>query len=179
MDNKKIKDLIEVLLFVAGKPLSIEKLKSLTKIDKESLLKEAISCLQEEYRTLNKGIQIINIAGGYYMCTKPEYASYINKLLKKKNRPKLSKKAMELLAIIAYKQPVSKKEIERIRKADSNHLIKNLMEYKLIQQVGKKKEGLREYPIYATTTHFLELFGLKDLNSLPQLTQVQPASRIG
>ncbi|GAQ94898.1 segregation and condensation protein B [Thermodesulfovibrio aggregans] len=162
--KEQIKGIIESLLFVAEKPLSIKILHTILNIH-ESYLKEIIYELAEEYKRRNSGIMIIKIEDSYQMVTNPQYADWI-KIFKQQTNNKLSEQALETLAIIAYKQPITKAEIEKIRGVNSDYAIKTLMEKKLIKIVGKKEVPGRPF-VYGTTKEFLKLFGLSSLNELP------------
>ncbi|WP_353684284.1 SMC-Scp complex subunit ScpB [Thermodesulfovibrio sp. 3907-1M] len=162
--REQIKGILESLLFIAEKPLSIKILHTLLNIP-ENYLKEIINQLAEEYRTRNSGIMIIKIEDSYQMVTNPQYAEWI-KMFKQHTNNKLSEQALETLAIIAYKQPITKAEIERIRGVNSDYAIKTLIEKKLIKIVGKKEVPGRPF-LYGTTREFLKTFGISSLSELP------------
>lgn len=168
--EKDAKNIIEVLLFVAGSPLPLKKIGEILEIDPR-IVRSLIIQLQQEYESSNKGIRIIEIAYGYQMVTQPEYVQWIERLLKKQQEGKMSVSALEALAIIAYNQPITKAEIERIRGVNSAGAIQKLLEKKLIKVVGKKK--IPGHPLlYGTTLEFLKSFGLKDLSSLPDFDKM-------
>lgn len=171
--NKKeqIKGIIESLLFIAEKPISTKILLTILNIS-ESHLKEIIFELMEEYKLRNSGIIIIKIEDSYQMVTNPEYAEWIKIFQKIHTHNKLSEQALETLAIIAYRQPITKAEIEKIRGINSDYAIKSLIEKKLIKIVGKKELPGRPF-LYGTTKEFLKLFGISSLNELPGLTDFQ------
>ncbi|MEN2994772.1 MAG: SMC-Scp complex subunit ScpB [Thermodesulfovibrio sp.] len=171
--NKKeqIKGIIESLLFVAEKPVSIKMLRGLLNIS-EASLKEAIHELIEDYKSKKSGIIIIKIEDSYQMVTNPEYAEWVKIFQKMHTNNKLSEQALETLAIIAYRQPITKAEIEKIRGVNSDCAIKSLMEKKLIKIVGKKEIPGRPF-LYGTTKEFLKLFGISSLDELPGLFDFQ------
>jgi segregation and condensation protein B len=165
MEPLRAKNVLESLLFVAREPLPLEQLEEATALPKEllsSLLEEMIA----EYQ--GRGIQVHKVAGGYLMGTNPENVDYVEKVLHPREETKLSPQALETLAIIAYKQPVTRVEIERLRGVDSGWVIDSLAAKKLVYEVGRSETVGRPY-LYATTEEFLRHFGLKDLASLPPL----------
>lgn len=168
---EELKATLECLLFATGEPLQLEELSSILSLgmpEVEELLTELIN----DYQSTTRGLQIIAVAGGYQMVTRAAYASYIEKLC----RPKissLSKPAMETLAIIAYRQPVVRAEIEAIRGVKVDHLLYNLIDKNLIQEVGRKDMPGRPI-LYGTTSDFLAYFGLYSLDDLPSLNQASP-----
>jgi segregation and condensation protein B len=165
------KPVLEAVLFASQQPLTIEQLlKVLDGISRE-VIRAAIFQLKEEYAKKSKGICFLEISGGYQFRTKPEHKDYIIKLNKEKPA-KLSQSALEALAIIAYKQPIIKSEIEDIRGVDSSYVIRTLLEKKLIKIIGKKDIVGRPL-LYATTKDFLEIFSLKGLSSLPTLKDIK------
>jgi segregation and condensation protein B len=171
MDNKKKKSLIEALLFVSGEPISLKELQRITEFTSgeiEYLLQE----LMADYRNRESGLEIVQVAEGYQMVTRPEYADWIKKF-KSTPSPKLSMAALETLAVIAYRQPVTKAEIEQLRGVNSDGVIKNLLERRLVKIVGKKETPGRPL-LYGTTKEFLMFFGLKDLTELPTLRELSP-----
>ncbi|KJU86490.1 segregation and condensation protein B [Candidatus Magnetobacterium bavaricum] len=160
---------IEALLFISGDSLSIADLKRLTDLSDQ----EIATCVEElltQYRQRNGGMMIVELAGGYQMVSNPVYARYIKNL--KKSRPvnKLSLPTLETLAIVAYKQPITKVEIEEIRGVSADWILKNLLEKKLIKISGRKDAPGRPL-LFATTKEFLVSFGLKDLSELPTLRE--------
>jgi segregation and condensation protein B len=158
--------IIEALLFVAVEPLTIKDISNIVKID-EKTVEELIEQMQQEYQNPNRGMIIEKVAGGYRMLTKPQYVSYIEKLYKPQNMP-LSQAALETLAIIAYKCPVTKVEIELIRGVKVDSVLNTLLERNLIKEVGRKDAPGKPI-LYGTTEKFLEYIGLNDLKDLPQI----------
>jgi segregation and condensation protein B len=172
--NGNLKPVLECMLFVSPQPLMVAHVAKSLEID-EGLVDQAIHELRLDYG--GRGLQILRIAGGYQMCTRPEFADHISKLLKPE-RMKLSRAALETVAIIAYRQPITQPEIEAIRGVNSDGVVRTLMERNLIKQVGRRETAGRPM-LYATTDEFLNHFGLNDLSQLPGLEDVvlpeQPA----
>lgn len=180
-DEDEIKSCIEALLFMTDKPMSAEKIREhLGPELKLSLFQEAITSLMDDYKKVNHGIELVKIAGGYQLRTKPIRAPLAKKLAKIQTQ-RLSSGAMETLAIVSYKQPVLKEDIDKIRGVDSSHFIRGLLDKKLIKISGRSELPGRPME-YATTQEFLEVFGLSDLNAMPalrELEQMVPNTQVG
>lgn len=170
LEKSKIKSVIESLIFTAEKPLPFDEIKKLFEDAQDSLLKEAIDELIKESEQRNSGIRIIEIAGGYQMVTAPENAAELKEFYRIKHTEKLSKPSLEALAIIAYKQPVTRIDVESIRGVNTDGVIKNLLEKSLIRIVGRKEVIGRPF-VYGTTRQFLDYFGLKSLDELPKIEE--------
>lgn len=162
----EIKAAIEALLFVRGERVVIEELMELLNLG-ESDLKQIVREMMVEYNQAQRGIQILALDGGYIMGTKPEYAQVVSSMIKAPTR-RLSSAALETLAIIAYRQPLSKAEIEQIRGVKADRVITTLIERGIIKEVGKK-EVPGKPTLYGTTHEFLKLFALSSLDDLPTL----------
>jgi segregation and condensation protein B len=171
MNKKFIRDIIETLIFITDKPLSVSKIVELIDIPEvnEELVKELIKELQTEYLS-RSAIEIREVAEGYQMATKPEFSEYVRRLYRDRTLLRLSPAAIETLAIIAYKQPITKAEIEEIRGVDSTTVLETLLERRLIKIVGKKEVVGRPL-LYGTTQEFLKYFGISSLNDLPPIEQ--------
>ena len=168
MDNK---NLVEVLLFASNEPLTQNKLNQVL-FDGESIdLAETVKLINGAYKSSNKGLYIDKIAGGYQLLSRPDYHMYIQRLLNKSKKVKLSKAALEALSIIAYKQPISRVEIESIRGVECGSVIKTLMEREVVTIKGRD-EGVGRALLYGTTQRFLELFGLNHISDLPKLKEI-------
>lgn len=165
MDAFFAKALIECLLFVAGEPLTAQRAAAVAEIS-EREAKWFIAELQKEYNAANRGIFISEIAGGFKVFSRPEFAPYISRLQSENQRGGLSYAALETLAIIAYKQPVTRVEIDSIRGVRSERTIYTLLEKQLIKEVGRLA-SIGKPILYGTTDTFLDCFGLKDLSQLP------------
>ncbi|MGB9498562.1 MAG: SMC-Scp complex subunit ScpB [Dissulfuribacterales bacterium] len=167
---EEIKNIIESLLFVAEAPLNLDHFKKAIPEAETRAIKNAIQTLKEEYESRNGGFFIHEVAGGYQFRTKPDYKEWIRRMFQPKP-PKLSKPSMETLAIIAYRQPVLRSEIEHIRGVNSGNSIRLLLERKLVRVLGRREIPGRPL-VYATTNKFLETFDLKDLKDLPSLKEI-------
>ena len=170
MEAPQLKNVLESMLFVARKPLNLEEIEEITTSPKElifSLLEE----LMNEYGA--RGIRIVKVAGGYLMGTNPENAEQVERVINKRVETTLSPQSLETLSIIAYKQPVTKVEIERLRGVISDGVIETLLAKKLIREVGRSEAVGRPY-LYGTTEQFLRHFGLTDVKSLPPLPDSLP-----
>lgn len=178
MERSELKPVLEAMLFVAEEPLEERKL--FTTFEESGISRENLQeCLEEITRDYNenpeRGIQLVEVAGGYQLRTKETCAPWLMKL----NVPKpvkLSPAALETLAIIAYRQPCIRSEIESIRGVDAGGVIKTLLERRLVRIVGRRDEAGQPL-IYGTTREFLELFNLKDLNELPPLKDIEEFMR--
>jgi segregation and condensation protein B len=181
MDLAEIQSCIEALLFISDKPLSPEKLRGLLGSDFSlPLFQEAMTALKDRYQATHHGIELVEVSGGYQFRTKSNRTFLAKKLVKVQTQ-RLSSGCMETLAIIAYRQPVMKEEIDKIRGVDSSYFVRGLMEKKLIQISGRSELPGKPM-LYSTTDQFLELFSLKDLSALPSLRELEqmiPASQAG
>ncbi len=159
-----IRDALFALLFVADSPLTIETLSEVLGQPPDGV-EAALNQLEREL-TAQGPIQLLRVAGGYQLATKPEYAPYIARLL---NPPpkKLSRAALEVLAIVAYEQPVTQAQIDALRGVDSSHTVRQLVARGLIAEVGRKEAPGRPV-LYGTTAQFLHYFGLNSLDELPE-----------
>jgi len=171
----ELKSLCEALIFVADEPISAQTISQITG-ESPQLVSAAIEQLANEYRERGSGLQIRQIAGGWEITTKPEYHEYIRAFLKTKPSAKLSVAALETLAVIAYKQPVTVAEILEIRGVQSASAIKTLLEKKLIVAKGRK-DTVGKPMTYGTSKEFLIQFGLKDLSELPSIDDFQDLVR--
>lgn len=174
MDNFDIKPILEGIFFVSDSPVRLETLvEILPESNKEEIL-QGIGRIKIEYEDSSKGVELVEIAGGYQFRTKTRWAEWINRL-KKAKTVKLSRSALETLAIIAYRQPIIRPAIEEMRGVDSGWVVRTLLEKGLVKMMGRKDLPGRPM-IYGTTRSFLELFGLNTLADLPTLKEVQPPS---
>ncbi|MBW1724451.1 MAG: SMC-Scp complex subunit ScpB [Deltaproteobacteria bacterium] len=160
-----IKNIIESLLLVTEEPLTIDRVKSILIEPGRKEVQNALTELAAEYEARKGGFLLREVAGGYQIRTRPEYREWIKRLIQPKPL-RLSKAALETLAIIAYKQPIIRSDIEHIRGVNCGGILRMLLERKLIRILGRKEIPGRPI-IYATTKQFLELFDLKDLKDLP------------
>jgi segregation and condensation protein B len=163
-----LKAAVEALLFVSEKPVALEQLKAAIQGTGVAELREALSALMADYAKAGKGIVIVEIANGYQMLSSPDCAGYIREFYKTRHKEKLTKPSLETLAIIAYKQPVSRTDVELIRGVNSDGVVMHLLNKGLVKIVGRKEVPGRPY-VYGTTQQFLEYFGLRSLDDLPKL----------
>jgi segregation and condensation protein B len=167
-----LKGIVEALLFVSGEPLTIDRLLLVIDGASRAEVHQAMRMLQEDYAADGRGLQIGEIAGGYQIGTRADCAAWIKRLEKAKTVARLSRSAMEALAIIAYKQPLVRAEIEQIRGVDTAGVLRTLLDRRLIRIIGRKDIPGRPI-MYGTTKQFLQAFGLKDLSDLPALRDIK------
>ena len=167
---RELQGIVESLLFVSPEPLSIQRLTAVIGDVNKTDVVQALQSLGEELAEEGRGIRLAEIAGGFRLVTKQEYASWIKRMDKSKSAAKLSRSALESLAIIAYKQPIVRAEIEEIRGVEASGVVRTLLERKLVRIVGRKEVPGRPI-MYGTTKYFLEHFGLADLSQLPPLRE--------
>lgn len=164
---------IEALIFVAEQPISFKEIKSALEesfkvtIEKSDLL-ELIEEIRERYSVENFAFELLQISGGYQFLTKKDYHETIGTFLKQKTKKRLSKSALETLSIVAYKQPMTKVEVEQIRGVNSDYSIQKLLEKELVTIVGRSEKPGRPL-LYATSPKFMDYFGIKTLNDLPKI----------
>ncbi len=172
---------IETLVFMSDRPIPLNKIRS--QIDEELPLRvihDSIARLQAEYESKHHGIRLMEVAEGYQFRTKPAYSKFVQDLFKV-NSLVLSPTSLEVLAMIAYEQPISKTEIEKIRGVDSSHIIRGLMDKRLVRITGRSEEMGRP-SLYGTTQEFLEVFNLSDLSELPsehELNDIAEGESVG
>ena len=165
------KAIVEALLFVAEEPLSVERLKEILEGYGRKEIVALLQELQAFYEQEGRGLKLYEVAGGYRLATRPELHPWVQRL--KAVRPtRLSRAALETLALIAYRQPITRAEIEAIRGVAVDGVLKTLAEKDLIRIVGRKKEVGRPI-LYGTSKAFLEYFGFKDLSELPALRELE------
>ncbi len=170
LDPNQIKADLEALIFVSNKPLLLEDIKKVFTNLQTSEIRDMIETIKKEYEERSSGIRIIEIAGGFQMATSPESAATIKEFYKIKHTEKLTGPSLEALAIIAYKQPVTRIDIEAVRGVNCDGVVKSLLEKNLIRIVGRKEVIGRPF-VYGTTRFFLDYFGLKSLNELPKIEE--------
>ena len=168
--ERELRGIVESLLFVSPEPLSVQRLVAIMGDVTKSDVAQALRGLGEELEQEGRGVRLVEIAGGFRLVTKQEYATWIKRLDKTKSAAKLSRSALESLAIIAYKQPIVRSEIEEIRGVETSGVVRTLLERKLVRIVGRKEVPGRPI-MYGTTKFFLEHFGLNDLTQLPPLRE--------
>ena len=167
MEREELKAVIENVLFAADQPVSMGQLQGLfAETTEKAALKSALDELVREYQSRN--LQLMEVAEGYQLMTRHDYSDWVRKFMKLDKTAKLSQPSLDTLAIIAYKQPLTKAEVEEIRGVDSSGVVRTLLEKKVIAPSGRKKVPGRPI-MYRTTRKFLEYFGLVDLKDLPTL----------
>jgi segregation and condensation protein B len=166
-----LKTIIEGLLFVAEDPLNLEKIASVAEGASLDRIQKALDELMAEYEDMDRAFKLHFVAGGYQFRTKPDLSSYILQM-KKKSPTRLSRAALETLAIIAYRQPIMRVEIEKVRGVDVGGILKTLLEKGLVRVAGRR--DLPGKPmIYGTTQKFLQTFDLPNLDALPSLEEIE------
>ncbi len=165
MDN--IKPIVESILFVSDVPLTVDNFKTILEVEDRKTIRDALSTLAEEYDAQGRGFFLSEIAGGFQIRTRPEFRHWARRI-KQAKPARLSRAAMETLAIIAYKQPVLRSDIEHLRGVDCGGTVRTLLERGLIRVMGRKDLPGRPM-LYGTNKRFLEIFDLKDLTNLPTL----------
>jgi segregation and condensation protein B len=169
--TQPLKYILESLLFVAEEPLSVQQFSAIVETGEADAIRAALEELIEEYDHRGGGFELRRIAGGYQFRTRSEYSEWVKKLLKP-SPARLSRASLETLAIIAYKQPIIRADVEHIRGVDCGGVLRMLLEKKLIRVMGRKDIPGRPM-IYGTTRQFLEVFNLKDLRDLPSPKEIE------
>lgn len=167
LDKRNIRSIIESLFFVNERPIEITEICEIINIDK-AVIEEAVDELAKEYAQRLSGISIIKVAGGYQMCTSADNELWVKKMYRERGKQKLSVASLETLAIISYKQPITRTEIEAIRGVNIDAVTKHLTDLGLIKIEGRKEVPGRPF-LYVTTRKFLEYFGLNSLKDLPKI----------
>jgi segregation and condensation protein B len=170
MEKNELKNIIECLLYVSAKPVSVKKFADVLETGVKEIEQIVIE-LQKDYETANKSIFIQNVAGGWRMATKQKYGEWVKKLFSREMTHRLSNAALEALAIIAYRQPVTIQEIEVIRGVSTGGVLRGLLEKGLIKIAGRK-EAIGRPVLYRTTDKFLEYFGLESISDIPPLEEL-------
>ncbi|MDY6823114.1 MAG: SMC-Scp complex subunit ScpB [Thermodesulfobacteriota bacterium] len=171
MNENDLKNIIESLLFVTDTPIDVKTFKTAIPGAESGAIRQAINRLMEDYEQRQGGIKLCEVAGGYQFRTRSGYKEWVKRFLKPAPA-RISKAALETLAVIAYHQPVIRSDIEAIRGVDSGAILRNLLERKLIRILGKKEIPGRPL-IYGTTRKFLEVFNLRSLKDMPSLKEIQ------
>lgn len=173
MRREDIKNIIESVMFAYGDPISIKELNYIINEDLASKeIEFMLHSLMEEYKENNRGIQIIKLENKYQMCTNKEYAPFIKKVLEPKKKKSLSQATLETLTIVAYKQPITKVEIEDIRGVKCDKVLQTLLENELIAEAGRLNK-IGKPIIYKTTNEFLKLLSIEKLEDLPPIENYQ------
>lgn len=169
-NKNRYMSIIESLLFASGEPLKIKFISDILECDKD-YTKDILDKLMQKYGMEDRGIKLVNMNGEYQLVTKPDNYQYVQKLLKTNTRQSLSQAALETLSIIAYKQPITRIDIDEIRGVKSDRAIVTLVDRKLIKESGRMDVPGRPI-LYATTSEFLKYFDLENLNELPNIEEI-------
>ena len=161
-------DVVEALLFASDTPLEAERIREVLDLPDVHEAGRLIEELRARYEASTQGLQIVEVGGGFRMITRPEVAPWLVRLARARTRTRLSRPALEALAIVAYKQPVSRPEIDAVRGVNSEAVLDNLLERRLIRITGRKDAPGRPY-LFETTRDFLVAFGLRDIGDLPKV----------
>jgi len=176
LDLSNIKKAIESIIFISDQPVTVDKLTLAFPDIERSQIRKCLKELVSDWEELNRGFFLAEIAGGFQFRTDPKHSEDISNYNKKIKKFRLSRAALEVIAIIAYKQPVTRVEIESIRGVDSSGVINVLLERRVVEIKGRK-EVIGKPFLYGTTVDFLEIFGLKSLNDLPTLKELDEISQ--
>ena len=166
---QKLKSILEAILFAASEPISLEQFQdTLPDLDKRAI-RRGLAELREDYQEMDRSFHLVEIANGYQICTRPEYSEWIQKFYTQQVRVTLSPSALETLAIVAYKQPVTRADVAAIRGVNSDSVLNSLLEKGLVRIAGRKAGRSL---LFSTTDAFLQQFGLKDASELPSLDEI-------
>lgn len=177
MEMAELSGALEAILFVAGEPVALADLARALEVTREAL-EEAVAALTSQYDFERRGLRLMRYADAIQLATRPEYARYIERLLSPVQKQSLSQAALETLSVVAYRQPVTKAEVEAVRGVKCDYSIQSLVEKRLIHEVGRK-ETLGRPILYGTTEDFLRHFGIPTLEQLPALPDPEPAEAEG
>ena len=161
-------DVVEALLFASDAPLEADRIREVLHLESVEAAHDLVAALTARYDEQGRGLAIMEVAGGYRMVTRPEFAPWLVRLARARTRVRLSRPALETLAIVAYKQPVSRPEIDTVRGVNSEATLDNLLERRLVRIAGRKEAPGRPF-VYETTREFLIAFGLRDPGDLPKV----------
>ena len=161
-------EVVEALLFASDTPLEPERIREVLDLEHVAAARELVTELTTRYDAGGRGLAIVEVGGGYRMVTRPELAPWLVRMARARTRVRLSRPALETLAIIAYKQPVSRPEVDAVRGVNSEGVLDNLLERRLVRIAGRKEAPGRPF-LYETTREFLVAFGLRDVGELPKV----------
>jgi len=167
---------LEAILFVADEPVPLTQLAQVTETARDSVL-EALNAIQAEYEAGERGVMLRDIGGGWRMYTHPDVAPYVERFVLAVQQPRLTQAALETLAIVAYKQPVSRQQVAQIRGVDSDGVLNTLETRGLVHDVGRDP-GPGQAVLYGTSPVFLERMGLRGLEDLPPIASMLPAPSV-
>ncbi len=172
IELNEIKKIVEALIFASDSPLSENRIKNVIAELDFVHIHEIVDELNTKYDYQGHAFKIDRLAGGYQFVTRPEYANYIKQYYKGRSKSRLSRAALETLAIIAFKQPISRPEIDSIRGVNSDGVVKNLLERNLIHISGRS-ETIGRALLYSTTPEFLQYFGVNEISDLPKPREIE------
>jgi segregation and condensation protein B len=161
-------DVVEALLFASDAPLEAERIREVLDLEDAREARALVDTLRERYEAADRALMIVEVGGGFRMVTRPEIAPWLLRLAKTRTRARLSRPALETLAIVAYREPVSRPEVDALRGVNSDAVLDNLLERRLLRIAGRKEAPGRPF-LYETTREFLVAFGLRDLGDLPKV----------
>lgn len=171
MEQQDYKSVIEAILFTMGESVSLDRIANALEIEKKEA-KRLVNELMDDYQNSNRGISIIELDGAYQMCTKPDMYEYLIRIAKQPKHRVLTDVVLETLSIIAYKQPITRVEIEKIRGVSCDHAVNKLLEYNLIKELGRLDAPGKPL-LFGTTEEFLRSFGVQSIDELPVLNPEQ------
>ncbi len=172
MNADKLKTIVEVLIFASDSPIPVRQIREVIEEAKPKEIENAVDALNTDYRETGRTFSIVQVAGGYQMVSRDSYSQWIRKLFHKKIKTRLSQAALETLSVIAFKQPVSKPEVEAVRGVNCDGVMRTLLERKLITLSGRG-EGPGKPLLYRTTPEFLRYFGINDISDLPKPREIE------
>src|SRR5438132_12712791 len=161
-------DVVEALLFASDTPLEADRIREVLDLADAGEARALIDALRERYAAADGALTVVEVAGGFRMVTRPEIAPWLLRLAKTRTKARLSRPALETLAIVAYRQPVSRPEVDAVRGVNSEGVLDSLLDRRLVRVAGRKEAPGRPF-LYETTREFLVAFGLRDLNDLPKV----------
>jgi segregation and condensation protein B len=164
----EIIDVVEALLFASDTPVEASRIQEVLDLESPAVAREIVETLRGRLDAEGRALQVMEVGGGFRLVTRPEIAPWLVKLARSRTRSRLSRPSLETLAIIGYRQPVSRPEVDAIRGVNSDAVLENLLERRMIRIAGRKESPGRPF-LYETTREFLVAFGLRDLNDLPKV----------
>lgn len=174
--SSELRAILEAVLFVADEPIPLTVLAQLTETPKDQV-QLALESLREELDRFGRGVALREVGGGWRMYTRPDLAPYVERFVLTVQQPRLTRAALETLAIVAYKQPISRQQIAAIRGVDSDGVVQTLVARGLVQETGRDP-GPGQAVLYGTTQRFLERLGLRVLDELPPIAEMLPAPSV-
>jgi segregation and condensation protein B len=161
-------DVVEALLFASDSPLEADRIREVLDLPDAGEARALVTALRERYEAADGALTVVEVGGGFRMVTRPEIAPWLLRLAKTRTKARLSRPALETLAIVAYRQPVSRPEVDALRGVNSDAVLENLLERRLVRIAGRKEAPGRPF-LYETTREFLIAFGLRDIGDLPKV----------